>query len=158
MESHIVQRLLLRDCPHARLGRHVARAIMRGTEVSRLVALLLIACCVLPLASCEDDPVPSKDEFGYSYIVDERDEIARIVGDTLQVTVAYSGCTARHEFSLEARREAAGRMRIWLYKHTPDQDCEMFFYGPHSFALADSLLSSPSLLLVGPQGYWRELR
>ncbi len=136
----------------------MTRTIMRLTALARLVALLLIACCALPLASCEDDTVPLTDEYGYSYSIDERSELARIVGDTLRVMVAYSGCNARHHFSLEARREAAGRIRIWLYKHTPDQDCEMYIQEQHSFVLADSLLSSPALLLVGPHGYWRELR
>ncbi len=121
--------------------------------------LFLLGLVAIAGLSCDDDddngpaPAPALPliSFGAPYqIVDDAEVLVpKLVGDSLRLGLAYSGCSDGHVFELRSRVLNSTRAEVWLFKIT-DEACLAFFQESRTFRVPQSALEKENILLVGP--------
>lgn len=134
------------------------------TRPGILWKLTIAVLVVFAITACDDDdddgPAPATDpaliDFGAEYFINDQAEMSNgvqlpvLVGDSLFVGVAHSGCSDNHEFELQTRVLSAQRAEIWLFKVTPDEACQAFFQYNLRYRVPFSVLAKEEIVLVSP--------
>lgn len=94
---------------------------------------------------------PENSQFGTQYSLVTEGEVPFIREDTLVAEVTYSGCNGGHEFDLISQ-STSSPAQLWLYKVTPNQDCEAFFRERKSFPLIQSMRQADDIQMLAPDG------
>jgi hypothetical protein len=120
----------------------------------------LMVLFVLGGFACSDDddddgpaPTPALPiiDFGAPYqILDNGGDLDPVLaGDSLRVTVGYSGCSNANEFELRTRVLNSTRAEVWLFK-TTEEACQAYFQVSKTYILPQSVLEKENIVLVGP--------
>lgn len=114
------------------------------TNLKSLLLLLLLIGCL----NSQDD---QGYDFGSAYDLVTTAELPAIEGHSLITRISYGGCNAGHNFRLkkELSEETA---RLWLFKQTPDQLCEMLVQERKSFKLDNNILDAQRVIILRPNG------
>lgn len=132
-------------------------------RIGRLLPLLLAsvlagACSDAPPASPgEPEPAPLERRFGDPYQVvfsrgpAEPDTPPGLAGDTLVVTLGYSGGCADHDFRLRARA-VADTTHLWFTHDARGDRCEAFVTEARREPLPEAARGAGVLVLDNPQG------
>lgn len=108
----------------------------------------------------EQDPIIDQaqlNRFGYNYQINETETLPFVRDDSLFVEVSYSGCESEQVFSLEAAGNFSTIQEIWLFKITPDQDCDAFFTEERGFYIPRIAQLATQVFLIDPYGTAIEL-
>jgi len=141
--------------------------------ISNLTTFFLFIIAI-GLTSCDDDgddtdaptqpaTTPQTIEFGNDYQILDGSTLSQgalpiLAGDSVFIRVAYSGCTANHEFEFNTRTLGEKRAEIWLEKVTGDELCSAFFTNDQVHRVPFSVLEKEEIFLVGPDFYNLKLR
>ena len=110
-----------------------------------ILLLLFFLNCSLNVGTNSDS-----DIFGASYSLVTESGIPSINEDgILTAKVAHSGCNSGHIFELQSLI-TPNTTEIWLYKTTPDQDCQAHFEYEVTFQLSELILDSEVIMLKSP--------
>jgi hypothetical protein len=107
------------------------------------------AVAALLLLGCSDPVAPDPDAFGARYLIQSDPDPPVLIGQTLEVTLEYSGCRTDHEFELRSRATSANSADVWLRKTTPDEPCDMLVIERRTFLVTTS---ADAVRLLGPEG------
>ncbi len=92
------------------------------------------------------------NRFGYEYSITVNDSLPYAIDDEITVIVNYSGCDGGHAFSLQRPGAFTPNMAIWLYKATPDEDCEMAVSEELTFSLTRFIQLATQVVIEDPFG------
>lgn len=92
------------------------------------------------------------NRYGYEFSITVNDSTPYAENNELFVTVNYSGCDGGHAFSLERPGEFSNNMLIWLFKSTPDEECEMAISEDLTFTIPRFIQLSARVIIEDPFG------
>lgn len=92
------------------------------------------------------------NRFGYEYSISIEEPNPIVDNDQLTISVNYTGCEGGHVFSVERPGAFSNNMIIWLFKSTPDEDCEVAFTDEFTFNLERFILASTRVTIEDPFG------
>ncbi len=92
------------------------------------------------------------NRFGHEYSISVEDPAPIVENDQLTITVNYTGCEGGHVFTLERPGAFSNNMNIWLFKSTPDEDCEAVITDEFTFNLERFILLSSRVTIEDPFG------
>jgi hypothetical protein len=92
------------------------------------------------------------NRFGYNYTISIEEPLPVVEDNQLTVTVNYSGCEGGHVFSLERPGAFSNDMIIWLFKTTPDEDCEMAISEEYTFTIERFIQLASRVIIEDPYG------
>jgi hypothetical protein len=99
--------------------------------------------------ACGTETDPSSMDFGADYTIVLSDDFPSLNDDELNVEVLYTGCEPNHEFDLNHSETDEYEFEMWLYKLTPNEDCEESFQELRTFSVPDEL-EQGRLIFIGP--------
>ncbi len=110
-----------------------------------------------PLWITQLSSIPIIDEvrynvFGYDYSISVTEPEPIVDNDELTITVNYSGCDDGHTFILEHPQTFSNDLHIWLFKTTPDQDCDASFRNEYTFTIPRFIQLANKVTIEDPYG------
>lgn len=110
-----------------------------------------------PLWITQLSSIPIIDEarynvFGYDYSISVTEPEPVVNNDELTITVYYSGCDDGHAFKLEHPRTFSNNLNIWLFKTTPDEDCDASFENEFTFTIPRFVQLANTVTIEDPYG------
>ena len=92
------------------------------------------------------------NRFGYDYSISIEEPFPVAEDEELTLTVNYSGCEGGHVYSLERPGAFSNNMIIWLFKSTPDEDCEMAITEELTFSIERFINLAARVTIEDPYG------
>ncbi|MBO6535505.1 MAG: hypothetical protein JJ966_04740 [Balneolaceae bacterium] len=90
--------------------------------------------------------------FGYDYSISINEPEPTVENNELTITVNYSGCDDGHTFKLEHPQTFSNNLNIWLFKSTPDQDCNAYFQSEYTFSIPRLVQLASRVIIEDPYG------
>ncbi len=90
--------------------------------------------------------------YGYEYSISIEEPEPMVDNNELTLTINYSGCDDGHAFQLEHPANFSNDLKVWLFKTTPDQECDAYFASEYTFTIPRFIQLASKVTIEDPFG------